>query len=63
MDFKLLGIQIIHYSEAQYLLLTRNLNSRLIVSNTDPHWNNRPFGNLATFDNYNTVLVYYSDPL
>ena len=56
------GIQIIHYSDDRFLLLTRLENSGEIVCYSDHHLNNRPFDYQSIFDHLNTRQMHYSDP-
>ena len=61
-DFHISSIQIIHYSNARFLLLIGQINSEQIVWYSDHHLNNKLFDYWITSDHYNTRLVRYSDP-
>ena len=56
------SIQIIPYSDAQFLLLTGQENSGQIVHYSDHHSKNGPFDYRTNFDHSKTSLVRYSDP-
>ena len=59
MDFWKSGIQNIHHSDAQFLLLTGQVNNRQIVHYSDHHLDNWTLGDRITFNHMNTIR--YSD--